>query len=420
MTGRHRWSRPATAAAGRLAIGLLLASLGSSCGAAGAPAAPPAKSGTELGFVLPPGLIDRAERPDGGMRAESFRVAAQAGERIRTAIKWSDVQPNCRLVRSGSFHWDRPDEIMRLFLEEDARQLLTLNGTPACAAARGNPSFEPRDRYLDAFRDFAREVLERYGPGGSFFDRHPELAGHCCPVDMIEIWNEPNLGKKWSRADPVAYARFFTRVAAAIRRAGNWTPRVAVVTGGVTGLNGGPWPTNGRDFVRGMYRVPGFRAAADRIGIHTYSPTAKTAMRALKAVRRIMAEHGHRVPIVISEHGWSTCPRPSAERSNGKCVSPRGQANRLKLYARKLLAERNRHLRVESLLWFMTQDAARRDAVAQCRTSPKNFYGFFDFWGAPKPAWSVWREITGATGPDRLSRSAHEFGCRGGLAGPRR
>ena len=197
------------------------------------------------------------------------------------------------------------------------------------------------------------------GPRGTFFDRYPELAGRCCPVEMIEIWNEPNLGKKWSRADPQAYARFFKRVAATIHAARNWTPRVRLVTGGVTGLNGGPWPTNGRDFVRGMYRVDGFRSAADRIGIHTYSPTAKSAMRALRSVRRIMSRHHHTAPIVISEHGWSTCPRPSAERSNGKCVSPRGQANRLKTYARRLLAERNRSLRVESFLWFMSQDVAR-------------------------------------------------------------
>jgi hypothetical protein len=390
---------------------VLLAVLGLGCSAATAPAA---ESRTELGFVLPPGLIDRGEDPSGEVRAESFRVAARAGDRIRTAIKWSDVQPSCRLIRSGNYHWGGPDEVMRLFLEEGVRQLLTLNGTPGCAAARGNPSFEPRARYVDEFGRFAREALERYGPRGTFFDRYPELAGRCCPVEMIEVWNEPNLGKKWSRADPQAYARFFKRVAAAIHRARNWTPRVRLVTGGVTGLNGGPWPTNGRDFVRGMYRVDGLRSAADRIGIHTYSPTAKSAMRALRSVRRIMSRHHHSAPIVISEHGWSTCPRPSAERSNGKCVTPRGQANRLEAYTRKLLARRNRDLRVESFLWFMTQDVAHHGSVGQCRTSPKNFYGFFDFWGAPKPSWAVWRELTGTTGPERLSRSAQEFGCRGG------
>lgn len=406
LTSEHRWQRPLATA-----VGVLLAALMLGCGAATAPAA---ESRTELGFVLPPGLIDSAQDSNGEMRAESFRVAARAGDRIRTAIKWSDVQPRCRLIRSGSYRWSRPDQIMRLFVEEGVRQLLTLNGTPGCAAARGNPSFEPRGRYVDEFGRFARAALERYGPRGTFFDRYPELAGRCCPVEMIEIWNEPNLGKKWSRADPQAYARFFKRVAATIHAARNWTPRVRLVTGGVTGLNGGPWPTNGRDFVRGMYRVDGFRSAADRIGIHTYSPTAKSAMRALRSVRRIMSGHHHSAPIVISEHGWSTCPRPSAERSNGKCVSPRGQANRLKTYARRLLAERNRSLRVESFLWFMSQDVARPASVGGCRTSPKNFYGFFDFWGAAKPAWSVWRRLTGTLGPRRLSRSAQDFGCRGG------
>jgi hypothetical protein len=390
---------------------LLICAVILGCGATSAPAAGPTP---ELGFVLPPGLIDRSEDAAGRMKAEAFRAAAGAGERIRTSITWSEVQPTCRLIRSGSYRWDRADQIVRLFLEEEVRRLVTLNGTPACAAARGNPSFEPKRRYVDDFARFARKVLERYGPGGSFFGAHPELAASCCAVDMIEIWNEPNLGKKWSRADPQAFARFFKRVASAIRRADNWSPRVSVVTGGVTGLNGGPWPTNGRDFVRGMYRVPGFRAVADRIGIHTYSPTARTAMRALRAVRRIMSAHGHGAPIVISEHGWSTCPRPSAEKSNGKCVSARGQAKRLEAYARRLLARRNRNLRVESFLWFMTQDVAHHGSVGQCRTSPKNFYGFFDFWGAPKPSWSVWRRLTGTTGPERLSRSAQQFGCRGG------
>ncbi|MGH3659890.1 MAG: hypothetical protein ACRDUA_24890, partial [Micromonosporaceae bacterium] len=269
LTREHRWQRPIATAVGVLVAALTLGS--------GAATAPAAQSRTELGFVLPPGLIDSSQDSNGEMRAESFRLAARAGDRIRTAIKWSDVQPRCRLIRSGSYRWSRPDQIMRLFVEEGVRQLLTLNGTPGCAAARGNPSFEPRGRYVDEFGRFARAALERYGPGGTFFDRYPELAGRCCPVEMIEIWNEPNLGKKWSRADPQAYARFFKRVAATIHAARNWTPRVRLVTGGVTGLNGGPWPTNGRDFVRGMYRVDGFRSAADRIGIHTYSPTAKSA-----------------------------------------------------------------------------------------------------------------------------------------------
>jgi hypothetical protein len=366
-----------------------------------------------LGVVLVPGAIDMSKDAQDEFRAEAFRAVAPTASMIRTSVYWKDVQKTCRAIRRDRYRWDEYDDIMRLFLEEGVERLVTVTSVPQCAAAQNDASLEPKPRYQDDFERFVRKVVERYGPNGKFFEQNPGVAGACCPVTHYEIWNEPNLGKKWTKANPSDYSRFFVSVAKAIHRADNYSRQVKVITGAVTGLNGGDWKTNGRAFVRGLYDVPGLKRFADRIGIHTYSPTAKQAMRNVRVVRSIMDKHGDHGPIEITEHGWSTCPRPDREASKGKCVGPRSQAKRMETLIKKLTAPRNRELDVRHFLWFMAQDLATRRSVRDCPKAPKNFFGFFDHAGDPKPSWSTWQNLTGVNGPNSLGRAHLTLGCKG-------
>src|SRR5262249_24192719 len=75
--------------------------------------------------------------------------------------------------------------------------LPVLQGTPDWAALHpGDPASPPRDPA--DFARFVTMVVTRYGPSGSFWTEHPELARR--PVGDWQIWNEPNLTRYWNVA----------------------------------------------------------------------------------------------------------------------------------------------------------------------------------------------------------------------------
>lgn len=69
-----------------------------------------------------------------------------------------------------------------------ARDGLDTMITVGCA--RGQ--FDSDEAFVRGNIDNALEKLRRYGPGGTFFQEHPELPYH--PIRYIEIFNEPNFG----------------------------------------------------------------------------------------------------------------------------------------------------------------------------------------------------------------------------------
>ena len=75
--------------------------------------------------------------------------------------------------------------------------LPVVQGTPDWAALNpGDPASPPRDP-----ADFARVLtmlVTRYGPNGSLWAEHPEVAKQ--PIRAWQIWNEPNLTRYWNVA----------------------------------------------------------------------------------------------------------------------------------------------------------------------------------------------------------------------------
>ena len=107
---------------------------------------------------------------------------------MRAAFYWRAVQP------TGPGDADLVRDSTPLVLAAAARGLdvlPVLQGTPDLggARARATPARRPRDP-----RDFARFLtllVTRYGPTGSFWAEHPEVAKR--PIRAWQIWNEPNI-----------------------------------------------------------------------------------------------------------------------------------------------------------------------------------------------------------------------------------
>jgi hypothetical protein len=317
----------------------------------------------------------------------ALRAVAPSIDSFLTSLRWNSVQHSCADIRRGRYDWRRLDRAMTKVAGMGLSLTGVLKHGPACASAGGFRT-QPKPRYMREWRLFARKLVARYGPDGSY-------PSH--PLRRLEVWSEPNLSD-WT-SGPRGYARAFVKVAAAVRS----TDRSVKLIVGGPGFGNDPGK-----FLRQLYAVRGFRGTADLVGAHTYSPTPNVAIRALKRFRRIMRQSGDRAPIVITEHGWSTCPRPERR---GKCVRPRRQARYMGRLVRRLRGAQR--LRVAGFYWFGVQDFATPESARECRASPKDFYGFYTHGGKGKPSRRVWQRLTSTRLASRIPENPRTRRCRG-------
>ena len=382
---------------GLLALGAVLALLAASgCGGSERAVAGRAPADIRLGIVLP----------------SDFRETEQLAPALdvaRIRMVWDRAQPNCRMIRRGRYDWRRIDRDVSRFAGRGIPLLVTIRGGPACASvkARGE-ALEPKRAYWDDFARFAAKVVGRYGP-----DAKRGGAEGCCAINQLEVWNEPNIIGSWSKPDGREYGRFLEVVSKRVRRS-EASANVRIVSGGLAA-------SNALEFTRELFSLKRIGLAFDDYGLHTYNPTPADALELVGAVRRRIRGSGDDTPIAITEHGWSTCARPSATRNRGKCTTRGGQARKLDEYVTGL--RRDASLGVDAFFWYTPQDVAKPSNTRRCPTSPKYFYGFFDRDGKAKPVWERWVELTGvaAAAPDQLpplppelQRNCHGLSASGG------
>ena len=113
---------------------------------------------------------------------------------MRAAFYWHQIQPN------------GPAELELRRHRRDRRSpppsaasacCPVVHGTPAWAALNpGDPASPPKNP--DDFARFLTALVARYGPNGSLWAEHPEVARQ--PIRAWQIWNEPNLTRYWNVA----------------------------------------------------------------------------------------------------------------------------------------------------------------------------------------------------------------------------
>ncbi len=139
-------------------------------------------------------------------------------------------------------------------------------------------------------------------------------------VDMIQIWNEPNLAFEWGFAEtePQRYVSLMQFTYPAAKR-GN--PDVIVLAGALAPTlepEGSPFGTNELTYLQTLYDW-GFANYYDALAIHTYgfrfppeeppSPEVLNFRRA-ELLREIMVANGDDdKPVYITESGWNDHPR---------------------------------------------------------------------------------------------------------------
>jgi hypothetical protein len=272
----------------------------------------------------------------GAMDGEWDLMAGSGAEGVRTAFYWPSAQ------RDGA----APPDLAHLdgvVLQAARRGLPVLpivSGTPGWAAGRPHDETSPpRDPQL--YSDFLRTLVARYGPGGSLWAEHPEVAAR--PIRDWQIWNEPNLTRYWTPPRGQGFARsYVTLLRAAHRALRSADPGARTILAGL--------PNESWIALRRVYKAGG-RRSFDAVALHPYTGKPRNVVRLAEYARREMRRFGdRRKPIWVTELSWPAA-KGKTENTTGFETTDRGQAQRLGDGLR-LLARARRRLGIERVFWY--------------------------------------------------------------------
>jgi hypothetical protein len=348
----------------RRAAPLALACLALSAGAAEAKV-PKAFYGAEAN---PGGILSQAD----ANRMHSARLGT-----LRVSFNWGQVEPTPGAARDWSYY----DTLVSRAARARVSTMAVLSGSPAWAA--GGSAYAPQTPATrTAFAAFVRDLVRRYGRGGSFWRSHRGLPRR--PVTAFQVWNEPNYPPHWGDGPSRArdYAVLLKLIARTIRAVDR---RATIATAGLLASSTrGP---AGYSYLDSLYGVKGIKRYFDAVSIHPYAENVSGVEGELTRIRRVMRSNGdRRTPIWISEIGWAT-----GGGSPYFSMSPAGQAQLLTSAFRYVTRTRKR-FGVSRLVWFSWSDRPGRAGRGW-----EYYCGLFRLNGEAKPSWAAFRKFTRAT-----------------------
>ncbi len=287
------------------------------------------------------------------LNAELARAAATGAGIIRQTFDWASIERT-----PGEYEFLVHDRFVEAMARHGLEVLPVLfnpppfrSSAPAVGARRG--TYAPRSNA--EFAQFATLLVQRYGPGGTFWAAHPDLRPQ--PIRSWQVWNEPNLLVYWpSGVNPGQYAQMLKAVGAAIKQA---DPGAEIVTAGIPESRSGmPLPR----FLKGVIRG-GARSAFDTLAINPYATTPEGVYENFWKARRMLDRFkAKNIRIWATELGWAT-----SGPSNPFNAGPLRQV-RLITRTFPLLAGYAKRLKIRGVVYYAWRDAPI-------------YEGGKDFWG---------------------------------------
>jgi hypothetical protein len=325
----------------------------------------------------------------GAFTATDYDLMERAGvETLRFQLTWPEIQPAegpCQADGSGTCDWSAYDRLVGDAAARGVQSLPYLLNVPGWLAGDSEEPPVRNARAREAWSEFVEAAVDRYGPGGVYWEavfpvEHP-LADPL-PIERWQIWNEPSAAPFWDpRPNPREYGKLVKLTSEVITGA---DPGAYVLLGGLFGTpieeQGGivQWK-----FIRKLYRTPGIERFFDAVAIHPYGPDLDRVKVQVDWARDEMRKAGDRgADLWISEIGWA-----SDRVHNQLGVGRKGQARMLRKMFR--MFERNRaEWNVRGVNWYSWQDTDADGFCDFCRRS-----GLIDVQQQPKPSYDAFTAV---------------------------
>jgi polysaccharide biosynthesis protein PslG len=309
---------------------------------------------------------------------------------IRLWFSWGQIEPE-----RGRYNWAPLGYAVAGAAQGGLRVLPFLFGEPDWAAHLDGHqcgdeclTYAPSSSATrEGYADFAAAAVERYGPGGEFWDSRPEL--DYVPIESWQIWNEQNSPVFFRpRVDPELYAALLETAASKMK---DVDPDAEIVLGGVfSARDTDEGVVGSAHYLEQLYRTPDVADSFDAIAVHPYAGRVPQVFAQVDAVRDAAAEAGDEsTGLWVTELGWASDGPPK----ENLVTTPEGQATKLERSFATLIDRRDEyHLR--GIYWYSWRDTEPGAAVC----SWCGFSGLIGRDGEPKPAYEALRTV--AVGPE--------------------
>lgn len=309
-------------------------------------------------------------------RSAAFQAQAGAGvELVRQPFDWRRIETS-----PGRYDFSDYDDFV-LRAAGAGLQLLPVLGDPPgfrAQTATSDSRWSPPASNTD-FAAFATTLVARYGPRGTLWAEHPDVAA--LPIHSWQIWNEPNLPAFWSTGPNAAqYTALLRSASTAIHAA---DPSAEVVAAGLPDSLLG---IRLEDYMAQMFAA-GAKGTFDTFAVHAYAATPADALDVVSLARSVLTAYGDDAPLWVTEAGWASGGPPSP-----LTVSEADQAT----YLGDLIAgvgARRPALGLRGVVVFRW-----RDAVAAGDAWPLHT-GLLRSDGSAKPAFAAFRAAVAALRP---------------------
>jgi hypothetical protein len=283
---------------------------------------------------------DKFDREAGLKRLQAIKEAGITWDRCD--FWWGRIEPE-----QGKFAWRDVDWVVEQYVKHDVQLMPIL----CYGSAWQNSDAPVTDEERALFARFVYETVKRYKKY----------------VHVWEIWNEPNITPFWSpKPDVKEYAKLLKVAYEAAKRA---DPDCTVVGAATAGTD--------LDFIKGLLENGG-GDHMDVVSFHPYqgdlgslSPDKGGLAEQIRSVRKLLAEHGCRKPIWLTEIGHRT----TGTHGHTSVTEQQQAAYLIRTYAIALSSG------AERVFWFNLQD-------------------WEEYWGMvkqdfkPKPSFDAYRAMT--------------------------
>lgn len=238
-------------------------------------------------------------------------------EWIKVQLPWKDMQPDGPNGRNDEF-FARVEQYLEDASKRGFSVLVSIVKAPAWARstqAEDGPPDNPQD-----LANFISIVLNEINAGLA----RPMLGDY---IDAVEVWNEPNLLREWQGRLPFNGAGYMQLFGPAYQAVRDYSPTIAVLTGGLAPTSTSAYSVDDRDFLRQMFAAGLGNYADVGIGVHPYGwgnpPDAECCNAVdgqgwdddphfffadtMREYREIIASNGRSGnPLWITELGWAS------------------------------------------------------------------------------------------------------------------
>ncbi|MBN1530620.1 MAG: hypothetical protein JW895_16270, partial [Thermoleophilaceae bacterium] len=175
---------------------------------------------------VPRAFFGAEANPGGALtQTDAKRMRSARLGTLRVTFNWGQVEP----VPGAPRNWSYYDTLVERAARARVGIMALLTGSPSWAA--DGSAYAPQTAATrSAFARFVRDLVRRYGRGGSFWRSHRGLPRR--PVTTYQVWNEPNYPPHWGDGPSRArdYASLLKLIARTIRAADR---RAVVATAGL-------------------------------------------------------------------------------------------------------------------------------------------------------------------------------------------